>query len=66
MEGSDGIVEDRQIHASVREVDEDGLDAENSPFLKLSIDETIQAVKDTGEGGETIPEVPKEPVGPGQ
>jgi hypothetical protein len=41
----------KQLHASVREVDEDGLDADNSPFLKLSLDETIQAVRDTLEGG---------------
>jgi hypothetical protein len=44
----------RQLHASVREVDEKGLDAENSPFLKLSVQEAIQAVRD-GEGEETVP-----------
>jgi hypothetical protein len=37
----------RQLHAVVRKVDEDGLDADNSPFLKLSLDEAIQAAKDT-------------------
>jgi hypothetical protein len=36
-------------------VDEDGLDAENGPFLKLAVDEAIQAVKDTVEGVETVP-----------
>jgi hypothetical protein len=41
-------------HAAVREVDEDGLDAENSPFLKLSVQEAIQAVRD-GEEEETVP-----------
>jgi hypothetical protein len=56
----------RQLHASVREVDEEGLDAHNSPFLKLSIEEAVQTVKDTLEGGETIPEIPKERVGSGQ
>jgi hypothetical protein len=36
----------RQIQASVRELDEDGGDSENSPFLRLSLLEAIQAVKD--------------------
>jgi hypothetical protein len=40
----------RQIQASVREVDENGADSENSPFLKLSTLEAIQAVKDGLEG----------------
>jgi ribonuclease HI len=56
----------RQLHASVREVDEDGLDADLSPFLKLSLDEGIQAVRDTLEGRDTVEEVPKEPEGFGQ
>jgi hypothetical protein len=56
----------RQIHASVREVDGDGLDADNSPFLKLSLNEAIQAVKDTMEGGETVPVDAREPEGSGQ
>jgi hypothetical protein len=56
----------RQLHASVREVDEDGLDAENSPFLKLSIQEAIQAVRDGAEGEETVPVAMKEPEGSGQ
>jgi hypothetical protein len=55
-----------QLHASVREVDEDGLDAENGQFLKLSLQEAIQAMKDVAEGGEHIPEVPKEPEESGQ
>jgi hypothetical protein len=41
----------RQLHESVREVDENGLDAENSTFLKLAVDETIQGVRETAEGG---------------
>jgi hypothetical protein len=56
----------RQLHAVVREVDEDGLDADNGPFLKLSLEEAIQAVRDTLEGGETVEETPKEPGGSGQ
>jgi hypothetical protein len=44
----------RQIQASVREVDERGTDSENSSFLKLSILEDIQAVKD-GLEDQTIP-----------
>jgi hypothetical protein len=46
---------DRQLLASVREVDEDGADAENSPFLKLSLMEAVQAVRDGLEGNETVP-----------
>jgi hypothetical protein len=34
------------VHAAVREVDEHGLDSENSPFLKLALLQAIQAVKD--------------------
>jgi hypothetical protein len=34
----------RHLQASVREVDENGVDAENSPFLKLSPMEARQAV----------------------
>jgi electron transfer flavoprotein alpha/beta subunit len=30
----------------VREVDEDGVDADNNPFLKLSLEEAIQATRD--------------------
>jgi hypothetical protein len=44
----------RQLHAAARQVDEDGLDAENSPFLKLSVQEEIQAVRD-GEEEVTVP-----------
>jgi hypothetical protein len=47
---------DRQLHAVVRQVDEDGLDEDNSPFLKLSMDEAIHTVKHTLAGGETSPE----------
>jgi hypothetical protein len=56
----------RQLHAVVRKVDEDGPDADNSPFLKSSLDGATQAVKDTLEGRETIPEEPREPEGSGQ
>jgi hypothetical protein len=56
----------RQLHASAREVDEDGLDAENSPFLKPSLDEAIQAVIDELGGEETVEEVPKESEDSGQ
>jgi hypothetical protein len=42
---------DRRLNAVVRKVDEDGLDAENSPFLKLSMDEAIHTVRHTLEGG---------------
>jgi hypothetical protein len=45
----------RQLRAVVRKVDEDGLDADNSPFLKLSLDEARQTVSDVMNGGETIP-----------
>jgi hypothetical protein len=55
----------RRLHASVREVDEDGLDAENSPFLKLSIEEAIQAVKD-GMNEEHVPVEMKGPEWSGQ
>jgi hypothetical protein len=44
----------RPLHASVRHVD-DGL------FLKLAVDEAIQAVKDTVGGEETVPVEMKEP-----
>jgi hypothetical protein len=56
----------RQLHASVRQVDEDGLDAENGPFLKLAVDEAIQAVKDTVDGVETVPVEMKGPEGSDQ
>jgi hypothetical protein len=46
---------DKRLHAIVRKVDEDGLDADNSPFLKLSMDEAIRTVRHTMEGGATIP-----------
>jgi hypothetical protein len=52
---------DRQLHAVVREVDEDRLDAENSPFLKLSLEEARQAVRDALEARETVAEDPQEP-----
>jgi hypothetical protein len=56
----------RQPHAAVRQVDEDGLDAENGPFPKLAVDEAIQTVKDTVEGGETVPSVMKDQEGSDQ
>jgi hypothetical protein len=45
----------RQLQAAVREVDEHGADAENSPFLKLALLEARQAVTDAMEEGATIP-----------
>jgi hypothetical protein len=42
------------------------MDAENSPFLKLSIEESIQAVKDGAEGAEVVQMEMKEPEGSGQ
>jgi hypothetical protein len=56
----------RQLHASVRQVDKNGLDAENGPFLKLAVDEAIQAVRDAVEGRETVPVEMKEPEGSDQ
>jgi hypothetical protein len=35
----------------------------NGPFLKLSVDEAIQAMKDTVEGVETVPVEMKGPEG---
>jgi hypothetical protein len=55
----------RQLHSSVQEVDDDGLDPGNSPFLKLSIEEAIQAVRD-GMDEEHLPVEMKGPVGPDQ
>jgi hypothetical protein len=53
----------RLLHAVVRKVDEAGLDADSSPLLKLSVEEAIQAVRDTLEGVETIPDETGEPEG---
>jgi hypothetical protein len=53
----------KRLHAIVRKVDEDGLDAENSPFLKLAMDEVIHTVRHTMEGGATIPVDGEEPEG---
>jgi hypothetical protein len=50
----------KHLHAIVRKVDDDGLDEDNSPFLKLAIEEAIQAVRDALEGNETVEEIPKE------
>jgi hypothetical protein len=55
---------DRHLHASIREVDEHGLDEENSPFLMLALKEAMQAVKD-GLGEETLPVEERQP-GAGQ
>jgi hypothetical protein len=56
QEWKEGMVQwkGRQIQESVREVDEHGVDSENSPFLKLSILEAIRAVKD-GLEDQTLP-----------
>jgi hypothetical protein len=50
---------DKHLRDMVREVDEEGLDADNAPFLKLSLEEAILAVKDVLEGLETVPEDPQ-------
>jgi hypothetical protein len=47
-------------------VDEEGMDADNGPFLKLSLQEAIQAVRDSLEGEETVEERPKESEDSGQ
>jgi hypothetical protein len=46
----------RQLRAVCRKVDEEGLDAENSPFLKLALDQVRQTVSDVVQAGETVPE----------
>jgi hypothetical protein len=46
----------KQLRAVCRKVEEEGLDADNSPFLKLALDEVRQAVSDVVQGGETVPE----------
>jgi hypothetical protein len=46
----------KQLHAVCRKVEEEGLDADNSPFLKLALQEVIQIVKDTVGGEEGVPE----------
>jgi hypothetical protein len=53
----------RQLHAVCRKVDEEGLDAENSPFLKLALDEVRQTVSDVVQGGETVALDELEPEG---
>jgi hypothetical protein len=55
----------KQLHALVREVDEDGLDADSSPFLKLSLEEAIQATRD-GIDEEHVPVEMKGPEGSDQ
>jgi hypothetical protein len=42
----------KQLRAVCREVDEEGLDVDNSPFLKLAIEEVRQTVTDAVQGGE--------------
>jgi hypothetical protein len=37
---------DEQVRATVREVNEEGVDSENSPFLALALREIIQTVRD--------------------
>jgi hypothetical protein len=44
----------------LRAVDEEGLDADNGSFLKLFLQEAIQAVRDSLEGEETVEECPTE------
>jgi hypothetical protein len=52
----------KQIRAVGRKVDEEWLDAHNSPFLKLALVEVIQTVTDSVQGGVEI--VPEEELGP--
>jgi hypothetical protein len=52
--------QEKHLRAVVRAVDEEGLDADNGPFLKLSPQEAIQAVRDSLEGEETVEECSKE------
>jgi hypothetical protein len=56
----------KQLRAVCRNVDEEGLDAENSPFLKLALDEVRQTVSDVLKGGATIPEEERELEGSDQ
>jgi hypothetical protein len=53
----------KRLHAIVRKVDEDGLDADNSPVLKLPMDEAIHMVRHTMEGCATVPVDGEEPEG---
>jgi hypothetical protein len=46
----------KQLRAVCRKVDEEGLDVDNSPFLKLAIEEVRQTVTDAVQGGEVTPE----------
>jgi hypothetical protein len=60
------VWKNRQLHAVVREADEDRLDAEKGPFLKLSLEEARQAVIDRLKGTETVSEDPQESEDSGQ
>jgi hypothetical protein len=40
----------KRFRAVARKVDEEGLDADNSPFLKLALDQVVQMVMDTIQG----------------
>jgi hypothetical protein len=51
----------KQLRAVGRKVDEEGLDAGNSPFLTLAIEEVIQTVTDAVPGGEIVLEEQLEP-----
>jgi hypothetical protein len=42
----------KQLRAVCRKEDEEGLDAENIPFLRLAVEEVRQIVTDTMQGGE--------------
>jgi hypothetical protein len=42
----------KRFRAVARKVDEEGLDADNSPFLKLALDQVVQMVMDTVQGEE--------------
>jgi hypothetical protein len=42
----------KRFRAVARKVDEEGLDADNSPFLKLALDQVVQMIMDTVQGEE--------------
>jgi hypothetical protein len=37
----------KHFRAVARKVDEEGMDADNSPFLKLALDQVVQMIMDT-------------------
>jgi hypothetical protein len=51
----------KQLRAVCRKVDEEGLDVDNGPFLKLAIEEVRQTVTDAMQGGDVVWEGVLEP-----